>query len=89
MVIHVGVNDLLENKNMHCLDELATNLRNMALKCRSFEITKVYICGIVVDNTTSGSLIKSISIKISEMCRGSSCGFIGSIGNKNIQRVYL
>lgn len=89
MVIHVGVNDLLENKNIHCLNELVTNLTNIALKCRSFEITKVYICGIVVDNTTSGSLVKSINIKISETYRGSSCGFIGSIGNKNIQRVYL
>ena len=36
-VIHVGIKD----KNIHSLDEQVTTLRNIALKCRSFAITKM------------------------------------------------
>ena len=63
-VIYVSVSHLLKNKNKHNLDELVTNLRNIALKCRSFG-TKM-----------SASFLESINTKISNMCRESSCGFI-------------
>ena len=85
-VIPVGVSDLLKNKNMHSQEKLVTNLGNVALKCRSFGITKLHISGVVVNNKMSDSLLESINTKTSEMCRESSCGFIG---NRNIQRVYL
>ena len=75
-VIHVSVTHLSKNKNKHSLDELVTNLRNIALKCRSFGITKVYISEVAVNNKMSASFLESINTKISDMCRESSCVFI-------------
>ena len=68
------------------LHYIEPTLRNIALKCRSFGITKVYISGVVVNDTMSDSLLESINTKISEMCRESSCAFAD---NRNIQTVHL
>lgn len=58
----------------------------MALKCRLFGTTKVYIGGIVMNNKMSDPLLESNSTEIRELFRESSCGFIGI---KNIQRLHL
>ena len=53
---------------------------------RKRAITKVCVSGVAVNNKMSNSHLESISTKISEMCDGSSCGFIN---NRNIQKVHL
>ena len=58
----------------------------MALKCRLFGSTKVYISGIVMNNKMSDSLLESNSTEIREVFRESSSGFIGT---RNIQTVHL
>ena len=76
VITYVGVNDLLKDKNIHSTGELVKNLKNIALKCPSFGITKAYTSGTVKNNEISHSLLENISTKISEMCLESSCGFV-------------
>ena len=50
-IIHVGVNDLLNNKNTNKVVELVNNLKSTAIKCISNSIAKVVVSGIVIKGT--------------------------------------
>ena len=62
-LIHVGVNDL-SKKRIHSLDELVTNLRNIALKCCSFGVKNVYISGTVINNKYQTLFFKVLTQKL-------------------------
>ena len=48
-IIHVGVNDLLNNKNTNKVDELIKNLESTPIKFISNGIAKVVVSGIVIN----------------------------------------
>ena len=48
-IIHVGVNDLLNNKNANKVDELIKNLESTPIKFISNGIAKVVVSGIVIN----------------------------------------
>ena len=50
-IIHVGVNDLLNNKNTNKVVELVNNLKSTAIKCISNSIAKVVVSRIVIKGT--------------------------------------
>ena len=49
---------------MHSLDELVTNLRNIALKCCSFGAKNVYISGTVINNKYQTLFFKVLTQKL-------------------------
>ena len=63
-IIHVGVNDLLNNKNTNKVDELVNNLKSTAIKCISNGIAKVVVSGIVINNRMSDSFVGDVNKKI-------------------------
>ena len=67
-IIHVGVNDLLNNKSTNKVDELVKNLESTAIKCISNGITKVVVSGIAINNKMSDSFIGDVNKKIAMMC---------------------
>ena len=67
-IIHVGVNNFLNNKNTNNVDELVKNLESTAIKCISNGITKVVVSGIAINNKMSDSFIGDVNKKIAMMC---------------------
>ena len=63
-IIHVGVNDLLNNKNTNKVDELVNNLKSTTIKCISNGIAKVVVSGIVINNRMSDSFVGDVNKKI-------------------------
>ena len=62
-IIHVGVNDLLNNKNTSKVDELVNNLKSTAIKCISNGIAKVVVSGIVINNKMPDSFVVDVNKK--------------------------
>ena len=86
-IIHVGVNDFLNNKNTNKVDELANNLKSTAIKCISNGIAKVVVPGIVINNKMSDSFVADVNKKIAMM---SKKNLLVYMDNANIPKyVYL
>ena len=75
-IIHVGVNDLLNNKNTNKVDELVTILKSTAIKCISNGIAKVVVSGIVINNRMSDSFVENVNKKITMMCKKNSLVYL-------------
>ena len=64
---HVGVNNLLNNKNTNKVDELVKNLESTAIKCISNAIAKVVVSSIVINNKMPESFVGDVNKKIEMM----------------------
>ena len=71
-LLHVGVNDLLNDESQDSVQNLLDNLKQIGLKCKSAGVKKVLITGIVVKNKLTRTYISSVNQHISNMCRDSS-----------------
>ena len=80
-LLHVGVNDLLNDESQDSVQNLLDNLRQIGLKCKSAGVKRVLISGIVVNNKLTSAYISSVNQRISDMCRDNSFVFID---NNNI-----
>ena len=85
-IIHVGVNDLLNNKSTNKVDELVKNLESTAIKCISNGIAKVVVSGIVMNNKMSDSFIGDVNKEIAMMCKKNSLVYMD---NANIPKSCL
>ena len=80
-LLHVGVNDLLNDESQDSVQNLLDNLRQIGLKCKSAGVKRVLISGIVINNKLTSAYISSVNQRISNMCRDNSFVFID---NNNI-----
>ena len=80
-LLHVGVNDLLNDEIQDSVQSLLDNLKQIGLKCKSSGITRILISGIVVNNKLTSAYISSVNQRISNMCQDNSFVFID---NNNI-----
>ena len=85
-IIHVGVNDLLNNKSTNKVDELVKNLESTAIKCISNGIAKVVVSGIANNNKMSDLFIGDVNKKIAMMCKKNSLVYMD---NANIPKSCL
>ena len=44
-VIHIGINEIVNNKNCLNTDHMLENIKNIARKCKRYDIQKVLISG--------------------------------------------
>ena len=84
-IIHVGVNDFLNNKNTNKVDELVNNLKSTAIKCISNGIAKVVVSGIVI-NKMSDSFVADVNKKTAMMSKKNSLVYMD---NANIPKSCL
>ena len=47
VILHIGVNDLLEENNQSKIENLGKNLRSIVEKCYTYGIKNVFISGLV------------------------------------------
>ena len=80
-LLHVGVNDLLNDESQDSVQNLLDNLRHIGLKCKSAGVKRVLISAIVINNKLTSAYISSVNQRISNMCRDNSFVFID---NNNI-----
>ena len=77
-LLHVGVNDLLNDERQDFVQNLLDNLKQIGLKCKSAGVKKVLISGIVVNSKLKSAYISSVNQRISNTCRDGSFVFIGN-----------
>ena len=75
-LLHVGVNDLLNDERQDSVQNLQDNLKPIGLKCKSARVKKVLIPGIVVNSKLASAYISSADQRISNTCRENSFVFI-------------
>ena len=67
-LLHVGVNDLLNDESRGSVQNLLDNLKQIVLKCKSAGVKMVLVSEIVVNNKLTNAYISSVNQRISNMC---------------------
>ena len=86
VILHVGVNDLLNDKLSRSTDNLMSNLVNIVNKCKSFGVMDLFLSGIDFNKRIPYTVIKKVNEKIADMCKKNSIVFTD---NGNISNVDL
>ena len=68
-LLHVGVNDLLNDESQDSVQNLLENLKQTSLKCKSAGVKRALVSGIVVNNKLTNAYILTVKQRISNMCR--------------------
>ena len=68
-LLHVGVNDLLNDESQDSVQNLLENLKQTGLKCKSAGVKRALVSGIVVNNKLTNAYSLSVNQRISNMCR--------------------
>ena len=78
VLLHVAVNNLLNDEIQDSLHNLLDNLKQYCLKRKSAGIKRNLISGIVVNNKLASAYISSVNQRISSLCWDNLFAFIDS-----------
>ena len=67
-VLHVGVNDLLNNKSPSRTDDLVSNLVKIVNKCKSFGVMNHFVSRIAFNKRLPYTIVKKTNEKNVDMC---------------------
>ena len=67
-VIHVGINDLLKSRTNINVSEIAEDIINIALRCRSHNIATIFISSIVYSTKVSHTIIQKLNELLLNEC---------------------
>ena len=82
VVIHIGVNDLLNYSNQSRIDSLMNNIIRMVEKCRNYGVKNIFLSGIVFTMRVSLDILIQVHNMISNFC---SINGLYYIDNRNIR----
>ena len=77
-IIHVGINDILQNKDENEVSDTPQKIINTADTCRNYNIPKIFISSIIRHSRTAAD-IDYINGKIIELCIKSNYEFISNM----------
>ena len=60
-VIHVGINDLLKSRTNINVSQIAKDIINIALRCRSHNIATIFISSIIYSTKVSHTIIQKLN----------------------------
>ena len=85
-ILHVGVNDLLNNKSPSSTDDLASNLVEIVNKCKSFWVMDPFFSRIAFNKRLPCDAIKNVNEKIVDMCKKNGIVLIdnGNVSNMDL-----
>ena len=86
VLIHAGINDVLNNKSQSNTENLLSNIKYMVDKCRKFGVKNMLISGLVFTTRVSLEVLEKIHEKLHTFC---SCYGLTYIDNRNIRGVHL
>ena len=85
-VIHIGINDIISNKNYLNTDHVLANIKGIAQKCKRYGIQKVLISGLLTTNRLAQDLLEELNKLIKNMCNVEGNCYVN---NDNINRANL
>ena len=86
VIIHVGVNDILNNQSHDQTTQLMYNLRKISAKCKSYDIKHVFVSGLLYTLKIKEHWLVDINRMIKELCMSNRYDYID---NDNIPRDML
>ena len=81
VIIHVGVNDLLNGNSQLKVNQLIENIKKITEKCVSFGVKKIYVSGLVFTRRVDLPTLERVHALLSNFCGDN--GFV-YIDNRNI-----
>ena len=84
-LIHIGINDIVNNKKFLNTDHMLENIKNIARKCKKYGIQKVLIFGLTT-NRLAQDVIEEVNKLIKNMCNIEGYCYVN---NDNITRANL
>ena len=67
-VIHIGINDLLNDSGHSNLEDIFNNLNVMIKKCRNYNVTNILLSGLVYTKIVELSVLENSHLKLVELC---------------------
>ena len=86
VILHVGVNDLLEDNIQSKMENLGKNLRSMVEKCHTYGIKNVFISGLVYTTRIGLPVLEKTHEMIMHLCNKLGICYVD---NRNIRREHL
>ena len=85
-IIHVGINNLLLEKNKADVNEIAENIVKIGIRCKENNVKNILISGILYTTRVNVNIVRNVNRRIEESCIEN--GFI-FINNEQIQKIHL
>ena len=86
VILHVGVNDILQDQTSQGVENLVNNIKCMAQKCYSYGVTNIFISGLVYTTRIDLHMLEEIHKKLVNLCPQLNLHYID---NTNIRSVHL
>ena len=69
-VVHVGINDLLNRRNLNddVLNDICDDIMNMGFRCRNYNIGTIFISGIAYSTRIDVFFLNRLNKKLQEAC---------------------
>ena len=82
VLLHVGVNDLLNGNSKSNVDNLMSNIHKIVEKCKRVGVRNIFVSGLVYTARVSLRILERVHSLISNYCRENACFYID---NRNIR----
>ena len=80
VILHIRVNDLLNDNSPECVNQLMENLKSMIEKCRMYGVKNILVSSIVYTTKLELRLFESVHVTLTHFCQ---CNNIPIIDNRN------
>ena len=82
VILHVGVNDLLNGNSQSDVDNLMSNTHKIIEKCKQVGVRNIFVSSLVYTTRVSLPILERVHILISNYCSENACFYID---NRNIR----
>ena len=86
VIIHVGINDLLNDYGDLNVNKVLKNFQAMIKKCRDFDVRNILLSGLVYFKRVKLSILEKLHLKVVELCSQNNVMYID---NRNIYGMHL
>ena len=86
VIIHVDINDLLNDYGDLNVNKVLKNFHAMIKKCRDFDVRNILLSGLVYCKRVTLSILEKLHLKVVELCSQNNVMYID---NRNIYGMHL
>ena len=86
VILHIGVNDVLNDHSQSNIDNFIKNISKMVDKCRSVGVTNIFVSVLVYTTKVSVPVLERIHESLVAHCENRNCVYID---NRNIHGMHL
>ena len=86
MILHIGINDLLNDISIDNFINFMKNVEHMVQKCRGFGVKRVFLSGIVYTKRIAWQILNDVHDRLVSLCKSLEINYID---NRNIRETHL